>query len=90
MEESTDINVEVCNGAAECKKALLMMKAGRLKADFIEGMACEGGCVGGPSRHDSIIRTKKFRDKLIKEADGRLILQNLSDYDLDSFSMHRD
>ncbi|MBR0411133.1 MAG: 4Fe-4S dicluster domain-containing protein [Eubacterium sp.] len=90
MEENTDINVEVCNGAAECKKALLMMKAGRLKADFIEGMACEGGCVGGPSRHDSVIRTKKFRDKLIKEADGRLILQNLSDYDLDSFSMHRD
>jgi [FeFe] hydrogenase (group B1/B3) len=88
MDESTDITVEVCNGAAECKKALLMMKNGKLKADFIEGMACEGGCVGGPSRHDSIQKTKRFRDKLIKEADGRLILENLSHYDLDSFSMH--
>lgn len=89
LEENDDITVEVCNGAAECKKALLMLKAGRLKADFIEGMACEGGCVGGPSRHDSVIKTKRFRDKLIKEADGRLILENLSNYDLDSFSMHR-
>lgn len=89
IEENDDITVTVCNGAAECKKALLMLQAGRLKTDFIEGMACVGGCVGGPSKHKAENETKKFRDKLIKEADGRLILENLSSYDLDSFSMHR-
>lgn len=83
------ITVNVCNGAAECKKALLMMQAGRLKEDFIEGMICEGGCVGGPSKHKSEIETKRFRDKLIKEADGRLILENISNYDITSFSTHR-
>ena len=89
IEENDDITVTVCNGAAECKKALLMLQAGRLKTDFIEGMACVGGCVGGPSKHKSENETRKFRDKLIKEADGRLILENLSSVDLDSFSMHR-
>lgn len=82
--------VEVCNGAAECKKALLMMNAGRLKADFIEGMICEGGCVGGPSRFKSVIETRKDRDKLIASAEDRLILKNIDDLvEVDSFSMHR-
>ena len=31
------------------RKPLLLMKVGRLPEDFIEGMACDGGCVGGPS-----------------------------------------
>ena len=48
-----------------------------------------GGCVGGPSKHKAENEVKRFRDKLIKDADGRKILENLSNYDLDSFSMHR-
>ena len=90
--ESTDVKVEVCNGAAECKKALMMLKVGRLNADFIEGMACPGGCVGGPSKHDSVMATKKSRDKLIGEADNRGIEENIKTImgvDVDSFSMHR-
>lgn len=38
MDENTDIKVMRCNGAAECKKALLLMKVGRLPEDFVEGM----------------------------------------------------
>lgn len=36
-----------CDGIEECRAALL--KAGRkmLKENFIEGMACKGGCIGG-------------------------------------------
>lgn len=47
-EKGEDVDCKVCkaNGAAECKKALLLMKAGKLPENFIEGMACEGGCVG--------------------------------------------
>lgn len=46
-----DLKVRTCNGAAECKTALTLLKLGRLPEDFIEGMVCEGGCVGGPSQH---------------------------------------
>ncbi|RGY98536.1 4Fe-4S dicluster domain-containing protein [Clostridium sp. AM58-1XD] len=88
-EEITDINVMKCNGAAECKKALLLMKVGKLPADFVEGMACVGGCVGGPSKHKTETEAKKDRDALIGEADARQVHENLKNYAMDSFSMHR-
>lgn len=49
-ERNEDVPVKVCkaNGAIECKKALTLLKVGRLPEDFIEGMACVGGCVSGP------------------------------------------
>ena len=89
-EDNIDAKVCVANGAADCKKALLLMKAGKLPEDFIEGMACEGGCVGGPSSFDDMVSTKKHRDELIGKADARLIRENLKNYDMDSFSMHRE
>ena len=87
-----DFNIEKCSGAIECKKALTLLKAGKLSADFIEGMICEGGCVGGPSRHRSgknPALVAKDRDKLLSEADNRNVSENLSNYDLSAFSMHK-
>ncbi len=90
-ETNTDIDPKVlkCNGAAECKKALLLMKVGRLPEDFVEGMACVGGCVGGPSRHKAEAEAKKARDKLISQADGREVHENLKNLGLDQLAMHR-
>ena len=85
-------NIEKCSGATECKKALTLLKVGKLPADFIEGMVCEGGCVGGPSRHRSgknPVLAAKDRDKLLAEADDRNVSDNLSKYDLTAFSMHK-
>ncbi len=36
-----------CDGIEQCRIALLQKKAGKLQANFIEGMACVGGCIGG-------------------------------------------
>lgn len=36
-----------CDGIEQCKTALMKKKVGRQTANFIEGMACEGGCIGG-------------------------------------------
>lgn len=90
-EMNAECDPKVCqaNGAAECKKALLLLKAGKLPEDFIEGMACEGGCVGGPSSYNDMISTKKFRDELLSKADDRKILPNLENYKMETFSMHR-
>lgn len=38
------------DGIPDCQKILEKIKAGDLEANFIEGMACKGGCVGGPGR----------------------------------------
>ena len=36
-----------CDGLEECMAALHRKNHGRLDANFIEGMACVGGCIGG-------------------------------------------
>lgn len=91
-ESGENIEASVCraNGAAECKKALLLLRAAKLPEDFIEGMACEGGCVGGPSSFNDQTASKKSRDTLLAQADERGIHENLSNYAMDTFSMHRE
>ncbi|MDP4117948.1 MAG: 4Fe-4S dicluster domain-containing protein [Bacillota bacterium] len=44
---NTDFNPTTCNGIDECRIALLKASKGILKSNFIEGMACGGGCIGG-------------------------------------------
>ena len=70
-EDISSKGVQPASGGAECKKALLLLKLGRLPEDFIEGMACIGGCVGGPSKHKAENEAKKDRDALIASADDR-------------------
>lgn len=38
------------NGVANCKKLLQDILDGKANGNFFEGMACDGGCVGGPKR----------------------------------------
>ena len=59
-----------------CKLNLLKASKGVLGANFIEGMACSGGCIGGAgclthSERDRIVVDKfseTAKDKLIKNA----------------------
>lgn len=50
LEQNLNIDLKpvVCDGIDECDKALKMAKVGKLNGNFIEGMACKGGCVNGP------------------------------------------
>ncbi len=38
------------DGIPDCQKTLSEIASGENEANFIEGMACKGGCVGGPGR----------------------------------------
>lgn len=38
------------DGIPDCQKLLERINSGHVDANFIEGMACKGGCVGGPGR----------------------------------------
>ena len=89
-EDVSDIKLMTCAGGDECKKAMMLLKAGKLDADFVEGMICPGGCVGGPSKHQAETVVLKARTGLLAKADGRKILDNLKNYPMDRFSMQRD
>lgn len=54
-----------CSGIEECKIALLKMSKGLLPENFIEGMACQGGCVQGPA---VIMRSPKNKVEVSKHA----------------------
>lgn len=45
--EDFDLKAVACDGIEECRVALLKKKKDLLDANFIEGMACLGGCIGG-------------------------------------------
>ena len=42
-----DLKAISCDGIEACKTALLKKSKNVLDANFIEGMACTGGCIGG-------------------------------------------
>ena len=89
-EDTSGLKLLRAAGGDECKKALMLLKVGKLPEDFVEGMVCPGGCVGGPSRHKAINEINKAREALISQADDRKVLENLKNYPMDKFSMHRD
>jgi len=84
-----EFKVCTCNGADECKKALMMLRAGRLPEDFIEGMVCEGGCVNGPGSLKTAQKATADRNKLIGKSDARTIEGSVAEYDKYEFEMHR-
>lgn len=87
--KDTSIKVKQCNGGAECKKALMLLKLGKLPEDFIEGMVCEGGCVNGPGSYRILAAANKDREELLSKADNRKIYENLEKYSEYEFSMHK-
>ena len=48
-EQNSDfvLNPAVCDGIEQCRLALLKKSKNALRENFIEGMACVGGCIGG-------------------------------------------
>ena len=89
-QDISDITLKKCAGGDECRKALMLLKIGKLPEDFIEGMVCPGGCVGGPSKHKTEQEITKAREALLSKADERKVIKNLEQYPMDKFSMYRD
>ncbi len=57
-----------CDGIEACRVALLKKSKGLLDANFIEGMACIGGCIGGAGCLTHGEKNKAEVDKYGKEA----------------------
>ena len=73
-----DLKPCACDGIEQCRVALLQKRAGKLQANFIEGMACVGGCIGGAGCLTHGEKNKAEVDKYGKEAFEKTIKDAVS------------
>lgn len=68
--EGREIKVAVVNGLGNAQELLRKLKSGEVAYDFIEIMACPGGCIGGAGQPlNATSEVKKARSKGIYNAD---------------------
>ncbi|MGI6150564.1 MAG: 4Fe-4S dicluster domain-containing protein [Christensenellales bacterium] len=72
--EDVAFNPVVCDGIEECRVALLKAQKGVLSGNFIEGMACRGGCIGGAGCLTHGEKSRSDVDKYGKQALEKKIL----------------
>ncbi len=63
-----DLKPVTCDGIEECRTALLKKSKNVLNGNFIEGMACVGGCIGGAGCLTHGEKNKAEVDKYGREA----------------------
>ncbi|MBE5951212.1 MAG: 4Fe-4S dicluster domain-containing protein [Lachnospiraceae bacterium] len=73
-----DVKAVACDGIEACKMALLKKSKNVLDANFIEGMACIGGCIGGAGCLTHGEKNKAEVDKYGREAYEKTISDAIS------------
>ena len=68
----TEVNIEHAESLAECKKVLMLAKAGRKNGCLIEGMACPGGCIAGAGTNIAINQAKREMKHFIDGSEKKL------------------
>ena len=80
IEQKIDFDLKpiACDGIEECRIALLKKNKNILDANFIEGMACTGGCIGGAGCLTHGEKNKSEVDKYGREALEKTITDAIS------------
>lgn len=80
-EQGSDFQLKpmACSGMDACRVALLKLAKGVGDFNFIEGMACEGGCVLGPAQLIRSPRNQGDVEHHARQAESRTIVQALEE-----------
>ena len=70
---------ETCSGIEMCRVALLKKSKDMLKGNFVEGMACPGGCIGGAGTLEKFGVKKENVDKYAKESTYESIIESVKE-----------
>ena len=68
MEPDREVKVAAATGLADCRKLLMMAKAGKYDGYLLEGMACPGGCIAGAGTMRPIEQAHKEVEAFSSEA----------------------
>ena len=67
-----EVNIEHAESLADCKKMLLLAKAGKKNGCLIEGMACPGGCIAGAGTNIALPQAAKALAEFKAAAEEKL------------------
>lgn len=84
-----EFNPTKISGKDEVKKTLMLAKAGKIPFNFIEGMMCEGGCIGGPGTMVSLMKAKGQLIKFSNESESKDVVQNKKVENFQKVNMHK-
>ncbi len=82
-----ELKATICDGIEECKTALIKKSKNFLDSNFVEGMACVGGCIGGAGCLTHGAKSKAEVDKYGAEAyektitDAISVIKNIKEWD---------
>ena len=77
-----EVQIEHVEGLDECKKVLMLAKAGRKNGYLIEGMGCPGGCVAGAGTLIPVPNAKKEVQQIVKDSTKKLPPKQLREIEL--------
>lgn len=77
-----EVQIEHVEGLDECKKVLMLAKAGRKNGYLIEGMGCPGGCVAGAGTLIPVPEAKKDVQQIVKGSTKKLPPKQLREIEL--------
>lgn len=77
---NTELKPVVCDGIEQCRVALTKAEHNVLDGNFIEGMACLGGCIGGAGCLKHEIKDKASIDTYGNEATNKTIHSALKSF----------
>lgn len=80
-EDQFKLNAVKCSGINECKVALIKAEKKLSDANFIEGMACVQGCIGGPACLTHGVKDKSIIDKYGEDGGHRTIKEAILDFE---------
>ena len=68
----TEVHIEHAEGLDECRKMLMLAKAGKKDGCLIEGMGCPGGCVAGAGTNIPVNKAMAEVKKFVNATDRTL------------------
>ncbi len=83
------VQAERCEGLGNCKKCLQEIQAGKREANFFDGMACTGGCVGGPGVLTDSRITTRLVETFANAAPEKSATSNPNSEPLANLGLHR-
>ena len=78
-----------CDGLSECAKTMKIASFGRLKGNFIEGMACKCGCIGGAASLSHGPKDVTQVDKYGKLSKEKNSIEAIQVFDLNELDLER-